>query len=179
VVFLSEYIGMPRFSLIAFSLTSPLEYEGRELETLEVNECAPFLKFVEADCYWSFSRLLDGLHVRCLFNRVFLVDEKLNAFVQDNYTPSQPGIQFSMWKLKDIISRVDSTFIHLFSLASILWVNALLTKNCLESILKNTKWVLASCKTNLFLFVSDTVYRTRLTLNLLNQHIPMDELPVD
>eukprot|EP01102_Stenamoeba_stenopodia_P001569 TRINITY_DN11375_c0_g1_i1.p1 TRINITY_DN11375_c0_g1~~TRINITY_DN11375_c0_g1_i1.p1 ORF type:complete len:494 (-),score=87.10 TRINITY_DN11375_c0_g1_i1:41-1522(-) len=99
VVFLSEYV----------------EFEGRELETLEINECAPYLSFVEADCYWSFSRLLDGLH--------------------DNYTPAQPGIQFSMWKLKDIISRVDRLLgKHLeeqevaFSIFTFRWMNCLLIR---------------------------------------------------
>ena len=43
---------------------------------------------VEADSFWCFSKLLDG--------------------IQDNYTFAQPGIQLKVNALKDIVSRVDS-----------------------------------------------------------------------
>ena len=41
---------------------------------------------VEADSYWSLTRLLDGL--------------------QDNYTFAQPGIQRTVFKLREIMHKV-------------------------------------------------------------------------
>ncbi len=48
------------------------------------------LKVIEADSFWCFSKLLDG--------------------IQDNYTFAQPGIQLKVNALKDIVSRVDSEY---------------------------------------------------------------------
>jgi len=42
---------------------------------------------LEADCFWCFSKLLDG--------------------IQDNYTFAQPGIQQRISSLKELISRID------------------------------------------------------------------------
>ena len=42
---------------------------------------------VEADCYWCLTRLLDG--------------------IQDHYTFSQPGIQRMVFRLQDIVKRID------------------------------------------------------------------------
>eukprot|EP00899_Mesostigma_viride_P003315 jgi/Mesvir1/12985/Mv05995-RA.1 len=42
---------------------------------------------VEADCYWCLSKLLDG--------------------IQDHYTFSQPGIQRQVFRLKELVRRVD------------------------------------------------------------------------
>jgi len=42
---------------------------------------------LEADCFWCFSKLLDG--------------------IQDNYTFAQPGIQQRIGSLKELISRID------------------------------------------------------------------------
>ncbi|KAL6582277.1 hypothetical protein OROMI_006291 [Orobanche minor] len=42
---------------------------------------------VEADCYWCLSKLLDGM--------------------QDHYTFAQPGIQRLVFKLKELIRRID------------------------------------------------------------------------
>jgi len=42
---------------------------------------------LEADCFWCFSKLLDG--------------------IQDNYTFAQPGIQQRIGILKELISRID------------------------------------------------------------------------
>lgn len=72
VVFLSEYIA------------NDLEIENCDVSTLPEQE----LQVVEADSFWCFSKLLDG--------------------IQDNYTFAQPGIQIKVKALKDIISRVDS-----------------------------------------------------------------------
>ena len=49
---------------------------------------------MEADSFWCFSKLLDG--------------------IQDNYTFAQPGIQSKVNALKDIISRIDSELSHRF-----------------------------------------------------------------
>jgi len=45
---------------------------------------------LEADCFWCFSKLLDG--------------------IQDNYTFAQPGIQLRISSLKELISRIDGEF---------------------------------------------------------------------
>lgn len=42
---------------------------------------------VEADCYWCLSKLLDGM--------------------QDHYTFAQPGIQRLVFKLKELVRRID------------------------------------------------------------------------
>ncbi len=48
---------------------------------------------VEADTFWSLSKLLDG--------------------IQDNYTFAQPGIQRQVTRLKELIHRIDSNFFNL------------------------------------------------------------------
>jgi len=45
---------------------------------------------LEADCFWCFSKLLDG--------------------IQDNYTFAQPGIQRRISSLKELVSRIDGEF---------------------------------------------------------------------
>lgn len=42
---------------------------------------------VEADCYWCLTKLLDGM--------------------QDHYTFAQPGIQRLVFKLKELVRRID------------------------------------------------------------------------
>jgi hypothetical protein len=42
---------------------------------------------MEADCYWCLSKLLDGM--------------------QDHYTFAQPGIQRLVFKLKELVRRID------------------------------------------------------------------------
>ena len=42
---------------------------------------------IEADCYWCLSKLLDGM--------------------QDHYTFAQPGIQRLVFKLKELVRRID------------------------------------------------------------------------
>ena len=60
----------------------------------EVSECelkclaVADVKQLEADCFWCFSKLLDG--------------------IQDYYTFAQPGIQKRVNSLKDLVSRIDS-----------------------------------------------------------------------
>jgi len=53
---------------------------------------------LEADCFWCFSKLLDG--------------------IQDNYTFAQPGIQQRISSLKELVSRIDGelwTFLVIFA----------------------------------------------------------------
>jgi len=47
-----------------------------------------FRHALEADCFWCFSKLLDG--------------------IQDNYTFAQPGIQTRINSLKELVGRIDS-----------------------------------------------------------------------
>ena len=47
---------------------------------------------VEADSYWCLTRLLDG--------------------IQDHYTFSQPGIQRMVFRLQDIVKRIDAPLYH-------------------------------------------------------------------
>lgn len=59
---------------------------------------------IEADCYWCLSKLLDGM--------------------QDHYTFAQPGIQRLVFKLKELVRRIDGMFSltgNLFSNSLCLW----------------------------------------------------------
>lgn len=59
------------------------------IETFVVSSLAEeSLQSLEADCYWCFSKLLDG--------------------IQDNYTFAQPGIQTRINQLKELIGRIDN-----------------------------------------------------------------------
>lgn len=50
---------------------------------------------VEADCYWCLSKLVDSMH--------------------DHYTFAQPGIQRLVFKLKELVRRINGmTFTNLF-----------------------------------------------------------------
>ncbi|CAG8604828.1 11189_t:CDS:10 [Ambispora leptoticha] len=80
------------------------------------------LSVIEADSFWSLSKLLDG--------------------IQDNYTFAQPGIQRQIGKLKELINRIDSKLAaHLqaegveFIQFAFRWMNCLLMR---ELSLKNT-----------------------------------------
>ena len=55
-------------------------------------------KIVEADSYWATSHLLEG--------------------IQDNYTFAQPGIQYKVRTLEELIKRIDG-FIHFLFFSSI------------------------------------------------------------
>lgn len=51
------------------------------------NITAEKISDIEADCYWCLSKLLDGM--------------------QDHYTFAQPGIQRLVFKLKELVRRID------------------------------------------------------------------------
>lgn len=62
---------------------------------------------IEADCYWCLSKLLDGM--------------------QDHYTFAQPGIQRLVFKLKELVTRIDGNFLNSpLLLFSYLFIQALL-----------------------------------------------------
>lgn len=62
---------------------------GADVENYPVSKIEePGLDRLEADSFWCFSKLLDG--------------------IQDNYTFAQPGIQKRVNLLKELITRIDS-----------------------------------------------------------------------
>lgn len=74
----------PFFIVFLADHTSNTDLESVNSSSLSTSS----LQQLEADCYWCFSRLLDG--------------------IQDNYTFAQPGIQSRIIQLKDLVSRIDS-----------------------------------------------------------------------
>jgi hypothetical protein len=84
-VFLSAYIGV--FRLAGFfevadlwSDSDPEEFDPSLLPNRVLNS-------IEADSFWCLSRLLDG--------------------IQDNYIFAQPGIQRSVRRMAELVSRID------------------------------------------------------------------------
>eukprot|EP00898_Chlorokybus_atmophyticus_P008031 jgi/Chlat1/8229/Chrsp77S00619 len=70
---------------------------------------------VEADCFWCLSKLLDG--------------------IQDHYTFAQPGIQRMVFRLKELVRRIDEgIYLHLerqnveFLQFAFRWFNCLLSR---------------------------------------------------
>ena len=64
------------------------EYLEGSSENWSIADLSPEkLSNVEADCYWCLSKLLDGM--------------------QDHYTFAQPGIQRLVFKLKELVRRID------------------------------------------------------------------------
>jgi hypothetical protein len=70
---------------------------------------------LEADCYWSFAKLLEA--------------------IQDNYIFSQPGIQRMLYRLEDLVARLDpALYKHLNAQGVLLiqfafrWMNCLLIR---------------------------------------------------
>ncbi|GFP85220.1 tbc1 domain family member 22b [Phtheirospermum japonicum] len=64
------------------------EYLEGSVDAWSITDLSPEkISNVEADCYWCLSKLLDGM--------------------QDHYTFAQPGIQRLVFKLKELIRRID------------------------------------------------------------------------
>ncbi|KAJ4823912.1 hypothetical protein Tsubulata_048453 [Turnera subulata] len=64
------------------------EYLEGDIETWSICDLsAEDISKMEADCYWCLSKLLDGM--------------------QDHYTFAQPGIQRLVFKLKELVRRID------------------------------------------------------------------------
>jgi len=65
--------------------------EDIEIENFDVNSIAESdRRLIEADSYWATSHLLEG--------------------IQDNYTFAQPGIQYKVRTLEELIKRIDGLF---------------------------------------------------------------------
>ncbi|KAJ0977103.1 hypothetical protein J5N97_012577 [Dioscorea zingiberensis] len=64
------------------------EYLDGSMENWSISDLSSEkISDVEADCYWCLSKLLDGMH--------------------DHYTFAQPGIQRLVFKLKELVRRID------------------------------------------------------------------------
>ncbi|KAK3204332.1 hypothetical protein Dsin_018378 [Dipteronia sinensis] len=64
------------------------EYLEGDVDNWSVSNISPEkISDIEADCYWCLSKLLDGM--------------------QDHYTFAQPGIQRLVFKLKELVRRID------------------------------------------------------------------------
>ncbi|XP_051118314.1 GTPase-activating protein GYP1 [Andrographis paniculata] len=64
------------------------EYLEGSIDTWSMADLSPEkISNVEADCYWCLSKMLDGM--------------------QDHYTFAQPGIQRLVFKLKELVRRID------------------------------------------------------------------------
>ena len=88
VVFLSEYIDNGKkylFNKINFILFFKLDIEIENFDISSLPETNR--KLVEADSYWATSHLLEG--------------------IQDNYTFAQPGIQYKVRTLEELVKRID------------------------------------------------------------------------
>ncbi|MCO5590366.1 hypothetical protein L7F22_044336 [Adiantum nelumboides] len=92
------------------------EYMEGEMEDWVVSKLTPAkLSIVEADCYWCLSKILDN--------------------IQDHYTFAQPGIQRLVFKLKELVRRIDEPVVkHMerqgleFLQFAFRWVNCLLIR---------------------------------------------------
>ncbi|XP_073313580.1 uncharacterized protein, partial [Primulina huaijiensis] len=64
------------------------EHLKGSVDTWSMTDLSPeTMSNVEADCYWCLSKLLDSMH--------------------DHYTFAQPGIQLLVFKLKELVRRID------------------------------------------------------------------------
>ncbi|ONI29546.1 hypothetical protein PRUPE_1G201500 [Prunus persica] len=64
------------------------EYLEGSVDSWSISDLSPDkISIIEADCYWCLSKLLDGM--------------------QDHYTFAQPGIQRLVFKLKEVVRRID------------------------------------------------------------------------
>lgn len=75
-------------SLLLIFITIKIDFE---IENFDINSLPESdRKIVEADSYWATSHLLEG--------------------IQDNYTFAQPGIQYKIRTLEELIKRIDGSF---------------------------------------------------------------------
>lgn len=64
------------------------EYLEGSVDNWSLSDLSPEkISYLEADCYWCLTKLLDGM--------------------QDHYTFAQPGIQRLVFKLKELVRRID------------------------------------------------------------------------
>ncbi|KAJ8466300.1 hypothetical protein OPV22_028852 [Ensete ventricosum] len=71
------------FLMVFFS-----EHLNGSMENWSISDLSPqIISNIEADCYWCLSKLLDGM--------------------QDHYTFAQPGIQRLVFRLRELVRRID------------------------------------------------------------------------
>ncbi|XP_074564097.1 uncharacterized protein LOC141820639 [Curcuma longa] len=64
------------------------EHLNGSMESWSISDLSPqIISNIEADCYWCLSKLLDGM--------------------QDHYTFAQPGIQRFVFRLRELVRRID------------------------------------------------------------------------
>ncbi|KAK9288753.1 hypothetical protein L1049_017217 [Liquidambar formosana] len=84
----SGYVQGINDLLTPFLVVLLSEYLKGSVENWSILDLSPEqISDVEADCYWCLSKLLDGMH--------------------DHYTFAQPGIQRLVFKLKELVRRID------------------------------------------------------------------------
>eukprot|EP00873_Tetraselmis_striata_P022466 jgi/Tetstr1/442730/TSEL_030820.t1 len=92
------------------------EHYSGSMDSWDVTEHDnPTLMDIEADCYWCLCRILDS--------------------IQDHYTYAQPGIQRKVFKIKELVGRINGPLAHHleqegveFMLFAHRWVNCLLVR---------------------------------------------------
>ena len=73
-----------------------MEVLGEDIESFDIASLPEsHRRIIEADSYWATSYLLEG--------------------IQDNYTFAQPGIQFKVRTLEELIKRIHGSLKKLFS----------------------------------------------------------------
>ncbi|CAD5196343.1 GTPase-activating protein GYP1-like [Musa acuminata AAA Group] len=71
-----------------FLIVSLSEHLNGSMENWSISDLSPQkISNIEADCYWCLSKLLDGM--------------------QDHYTFAQPGIQRLVFRLRELVRRID------------------------------------------------------------------------
>jgi len=93
----------------------PITGDSNDIEAVVASMPEDQFNNIEADCFWSLSKLLDG--------------------IQDHYTFASPGIQRLVFKLEELIARIDEPlFLHLqeqglkFIQFAFRWMNCLLMR---------------------------------------------------
>jgi hypothetical protein len=91
VVFLSEFIDNGKTTDELIKKKININYLDAEIENFDLNSLPESnRRILEADSYWATSHLLEG--------------------IQDNYTFAQPGIQYKIRTLEELIKRIDGLF---------------------------------------------------------------------
>jgi hypothetical protein len=93
VVFLSEFIDNGKLMIDLIHLKRKLMIIlDVEIESFDISSLSESSRHIlEADSYWATSHLLEG--------------------IQDNYTFAQPGIQYKVRTLEELIKRIDGLLI--------------------------------------------------------------------
>jgi hypothetical protein len=91
VVFLSEFIDNGKAKISFLIDTKITRISDAQIENFDINSLPESnRRILEADSYWATSHLLEG--------------------IQDNYTFAQPGIQYKVRTLEELIKRIDGLF---------------------------------------------------------------------